>query len=144
MAPVTNIVAADEDEYAAVGESSRPLDEWSGIDGKGLDTAKITMLHCLVTGDPYDMALTLHEPAYVNEEGAIVLRMADRVLQKLAGYDAEILAQLAAELAATEDFEAEEWPVDDVYSLLSELAGLARLADSQEQALFVWMHPAQR
>lgn len=143
MALITNIVAADEDEYVALGESMRPLDEWSGIDGRGLDTAKVTMLHCLVTGDQYDLSLTHHEPAYVAEEGAIVVRVADRVLDKLAAYDDEMLAHLAEELAATEDFEIEAWSVEDVHTLLVECAQLARLAESQGQSLFVWMHPAQ-
>ena len=140
---ITNIVAADEDEFAAVGESMRPMDEWSGIEGPGLDTAKITMLHCLVSADEYSVALSLHEPVYVAETGAIVLRMADSVVEKLAAYDEETLSYLATELAATEDFEVEAWAPDDVLFLLTEIAGLARLADSQGQALFVWMHPGQ-
>lgn len=119
-----------------------PLDEWSGIEGKGLDTTKITMLHCLVTGDEYDLSLSLHEPACVAEEGTIVVRIAERVLEKMAAYDAEILSQLADELAATEVFEIEAWPVEAVHTLLIDLAGLARLAESQGQALFAWLYPA--
>lgn len=143
MALVTNIVAADEDEFAAVGESMRPMDEWSGIEALGLDTAKITMLHCLVSGDVYDVALSLHEPVYVGDAGAIVLRIAGGVVDRLATHDADTLLDLAVELAATEDFEIEAWPVEDVHALLIELAGLARLAESQGQALFVWMYPEQ-
>ncbi len=142
MALITYFVAADEDEFAAVAESMCPLDEWSGIEGKGLDTTKITMLHCLVTGDEYDLSLSLHEPACVAEEGTIVVRIAERVLEKMAAYDAEILSQLADELAATEVFEIEAWPVEAVHTLLIDLAGLARLAESQGQALFAWLYPA--
>lgn len=143
MALVTNIVAADEDEFAALGESMRPMDQWSGIEGQGLDTAKITMLHCLASGDEYNVALSLYEPVYVAETGAIVIRIADGVVEKLAAYDDEMLVQFSEELAATEDFEIEAWLPENVHSLLVELAGLARLADSQGQALFVWMHPEQ-
>ena len=142
MALITYFVAADEDEFAAVAESMCPLDEWSGIEGKGLDTTKITMLHCLVTGDEYDLSLSLHEPACVAEEGTLVVRIAERVLEKMAAYDAEILSQLADELAATEVFEIEAWPVEAVHTLLIDLAGLARLAESQGQALFAWLYPA--
>ncbi|MFZ2852556.1 MAG: hypothetical protein WAZ34_00405 [Rhodocyclaceae bacterium] len=141
MALVTNIVAADEDEFIAVGESMRPMDEWSVIDGLGLDTAKVTMLHCLLTGDEYGVALALHEPVYVAESGVIVLALAGSVVDRLAALDDEVLAQLAEELAATEDFEIDEWSAEHVLALLVELAGLARLAESQGQALFVWMHP---
>ena len=121
----------------------RPMDEWSGIEAPGLDTAKITMLHCLVSGDQYDIALTFHEPVYGAETGAIVLRVADTVVEKLATYDNEMLSHLAVELAATDDFESEAWATEDVHALLLEIAGLARLADSQGQALFVWMHPGE-
>lgn len=143
MALITYVVAADEDEYAAVGESMQPLDEWSGIDGRGIDTSKVTMLHCLITGDGYDLSLSFHEPAYVADGGVIVVRLAERVLEKLAAYDDEILAQLAEELAATEDFEMEAWTVEDVHALLTEFAQLARLAESQGQSLLVWMCPMQ-
>jgi hypothetical protein len=149
LAIVVNIVAADEDEFVTLGESMRPLDQWSGIEAPGLDTGKITMLHCLVSGDEYDIALNLHEPIHVAETGAIVIRIADAVLEKLAAYNEEILSQLAVELAATKDFEVESYEgfneqleasaQESVHALLSELAGLARLADSQGQALFVWM-----
>lgn len=141
MALVTNIVAADEDEFVAVGESMSPLEQWSGIEAPGLDTAKITMLHCLVSGDQYDAALILHEPVYVAESSAIVLRIALGVIDKLAAYDDEALLAIGEELAATEDFEREAWATDDVQSLLAEIAGLARLAESQGQGLFAWMLP---
>jgi hypothetical protein len=35
----------------------------------------------------------------------------------------------------------EQWEAEDVQALVMDLADLARLADSQGQALFVWMHP---
>lgn len=143
MALVTNIVAADEDEFIAVGESMRPMDEWSAIDGLGLDTGKATMLHCLLTGDEYGVALALHEPVYVGESGVIVLALAGSVVDRLAALDDEVLTQLAEELAATEDFEIDGWSAERVLALLGELAGLARLAESQGQALFVWMHPGE-
>ena len=143
MALVTNIVAADEDEFVAVGESLSPLEQWSGIEAPGLDTAKVTMLHCLVSGDQYDAALILHEPVYVAESGAIVLRIALGVVDKLAAYDDEALLAIGEVLAATEDFENEAWATDDVQSLLAEIAGLARLAESQGQGLFVWMLPEE-
>jgi len=56
---LTNIVAAEEDEIAAIGESLRPVDEWSGIERRGIDTAKIATLHCLLTGDEFGSAEAL-------------------------------------------------------------------------------------
>ena len=141
MGILTNIVAAEEDEIAAVGESLRPVDEWSGIERRGIDTAKIATLHCLLTGDEFEQALGACEPVYFAEEGAVVLRIADEALERLATLDEDAPELVAEELAATEEYEIEQWEAEDVQALVMELADLARLAESQGQVLFVWMHP---
>ena len=141
MGILANIVAADEDELEAIGESLRPVDEWSGIEKRGVDTAKIVTLHCLLTGDEFELAAGIYEPVYVGDEGAIVLRFADEVVEKLAFLEEDALDQVAEELVATEEFEMEQWEAEEVQDLLMELAELARLAESQGQVLFVWIHP---
>jgi hypothetical protein len=142
MAILTNIVAAGEDELEAVGESEQPLDEWSGVEVRDIDTSKIATLHCLLTGDLFDDAVARYEPVYVSAaEGALVLRLADEAVARLAELDEEPLEMVASELAATEVFESEGWDEEEITEMLFELADLARLADSQGQALFVWMHP---
>jgi hypothetical protein len=138
---LTNIVAAEEDEAGEVGESLRPVDQWSGIERRGIDTAKIATLHCLLTGDEFEEAVGHYEPVYAADEGAIVLRLADEVLERLATLDEEALELVAEELAATEEYEMEQWDAEEVQALVMELADLARLAESQGQVLFVWMHP---
>ena len=141
MGILTNIVAAEEDEVAAIGESLRPVDEWSGIERRGIDTAKIATLHCLLTGDEFEEAVGAYEPVYVSDEGAIVLRLADEGLERLATLDEDALELVAEELAATEEYEMEQWDAEEVQALVMELADLARLAESQDQVLFIWMHP---
>lgn len=141
MGILTNIVAAEEDEYTAVGESLRPVDEWSGIERRGIDTAKIVTLHCLLTGDEFEEAVGSYEPIYVTDEGAVVLRLADEVLERLAALDEDALELVAVELAATEEYEMEQWETADVQAMVFELADLAQLAESQGQVMFVWMHP---
>jgi hypothetical protein len=138
---LTQIVAAEEDEYVAIGESLRPLEEWSGIERRGIDTAKIATLHCLLTGEEFDLAISAYEPVHVGGEGAVVLRLADEATERLATLDEEALELVAGELAATEDFEMEQWDPEEVLALVLDLADLARLADAQGQVLFVWMHP---
>lgn len=140
---MTYIVAAEEDEFTAVGESLRPLDEWSGIEAPGLDTVKVAILHSLLTGYPLQTALDLYEPVYVSEGETVILRMAEELMEKLAVLDEGDLENIASELAASEDFENEQWDADDVLAQLTELADLAQLAESQGQALFVWMSLAQ-
>ena len=142
MEIVTNIVAAEEEEYSSVGESACPLDEWSGIDAPGLDTVKVATLHCLLTGDSLQLALDLYEPVYVAENETVVLRIADELLEKLTELDEEAMENVASELAATDEFESEEWHAEDVLAQLTALAELAQLAESQGQVLFVWMYLA--
>lgn len=141
MGILTNIVAAEEDEFAAIGDSLHPVEEWSGLERRDIDTAKIATLHCLLTGDELEQALYVYEPLYVGVEGAMVLRLADEVVDKLASLDQDALDQVGAELAATEEFEMEQWDPDEVQDMVLELAELAQLAQSQEQSLFVWIHP---
>jgi hypothetical protein len=98
MGILTNIVAAEEDEVEAIGDALQPVDEWSGISLRDVSIAKIATLHSVLTGDLYDDAAALCEPIYISPaEGALVLRLADEIKE--------------------------------------------RLAESQEQTLFVWMHP---
>lgn len=142
MAWLVNIVAADEDEIEAVGESSQPVKEWSGIERRDLDSGKFATLHCLLSEDGLDEALALYEPVYVSYgEGAMVLRMPDRIAAKLAEFDEEALSAVAEELAATEEFELANWPEEEVQDLIMQLADLARLADAQDQHLLIWLHP---
>jgi hypothetical protein len=142
MAILVNIVAADENDVDSIGESQHPVDEWGGIEARGLDTAKIATLHCLLTGDTLEDALSAYEPVYsAGEEGPMVLRISDEVVERLAGLEEEALESVGEELAATEEFEITGWPVEEVQALVAELAALARYAEAQGQAVFVWMHP---
>jgi hypothetical protein len=147
MGVLTNIVVAEDDEIEAIGESLSPIDEWTGIELRNVDTAKIATLHSLLTGDLFDDALSLCEPVYVSaSEGALVLRLADELMERLAalgadGADDDALDAVAAELAATEEFESAGWEDDAIAAMLAELTELARLADAHGQAMFVWLHP---
>jgi hypothetical protein len=142
MSILTHIVAAEEDEIESIGESLNPIDEWSGIEMRDVDTAKIATLHCLLTGDLFDDAIGYYEPVYISAaEGALVLRLADEVMERLVELEDEAIDAVAAELAATEEFEYANWEDEAIAAMLMALAELARLAESQGQALFVWMHP---
>ncbi len=144
MGLLVNIVTADEDDIEAVGESQHPVDEWSGIEAREIDTAKLATLHCLLCDESFDEALGAYEPVYAaGDEGALVLRLPDEVTEKLALLEEEPLEQVAEELAASEEFEMTGWSGDEVHALVAQLADLARLAESQGQVVLVWMHPLQ-
>jgi hypothetical protein len=142
MGILTNIIAAEEDEVEAIGDSLQPVDEWSGISLRDVSIAKIATLHSLLTGDLFEDAAAQCEPIYISPaEGALVLRLADELKERLAGLDEEVLDEVAAELAATEEFEMAGWGEEAVLEMLIDLADLARLAESQDQTLFAWLHP---
>lgn len=142
MSTLTCIVAAEEDEVEAIGESLQPVDEWSGITLRDVGIARIATLHCLLTGDLFDDAIILYEPIYVSAaEGALVLRLSDGAMERLANLDEDALEAIAAELNATDEFESAGWEEETVAAMLAALADLARLAEAQGQSLFVWMHP---
>lgn len=142
MGILVNIVSADEEDVEAIGESQHPVVEWSGIEARDIDTAKIVTLHCLLTGEGLEDAVYAYEPVYISgDDGPVVLRIPDEIMEKLAGLEEEAIELVGEELAATEEFEMNDWPAEEVLSLVEELSALARLADSQGQALFVWMHP---
>jgi len=142
MAILTQFIAAEDDQIEAIGESLNPVEEWSGLQMRDVDTAKIATLHCLLTGDLFDDAMAHYEPVYVSDaEGALVLRLADELTAHLAALDEDVLDDVALELAATEEFEHVGWEDEAITAMLADLAGLARLAESQGQALLVWMHP---
>jgi len=71
----------------------------------------------------------------------VVLRFADEAMERLAELDEDALELVADELAATEEYEMEQWETADVQAMVFELADLARLAEAQGQVMFVWMHP---
>ena len=142
MGLLTNIITADEDEIDAIGASEHPAEEWSGIEAREIDTEKLATLHCLLTDDDFEQAQSAYEPVFVAEdEGVLVLRIPDEIAEKLALLEEEALELVGAELAATEAFEIHGWAVEEVQALVVELGELARLAESQGQAMFVWMHP---
>ena len=142
MSILTQIIAAEEDELAAIGESLNPLDLWSGIGWRDLTIARIAMLECVLTGELFDDAAARCEPVYVSpDEGALVLRLSDELMEQLAMLDEDRIELLAAELTATEAFETAGWSEDEVASMLADLGELAQLAESQGQVLFAWIHP---
>jgi hypothetical protein len=143
MGILTNIVAASDDDIAALCGSLHPIDDWDGIERRDIDATKLAVFHSLVTGDELGQALYLYEPICDNEAGLMVVRIADFVVERLVAFDEEALECIAIKLAATEEFELTEIDLDEVHDWVLAMAALAQLASSQDLSLFAWMHPLQ-
>jgi len=140
MRGMTNIVIGDTSDVDAICASLMPVEEWRGIAVRGITPAKIAMLHSILTGDTFDEVFDEYDHVYaVSEDGPWVIRVPDAPLEKLAELEEDVLAQVGAEWAASEECESEGWPVEEVQALLEELAELARAAVDQDQAMFLWM-----
>lgn len=140
MGVLVNVVVAEPDDAAAIIESSKPIEEWKGFEAKGLDQAKFAMLHALLTGELFDEALGDCGPIYAaSDEGPWLMKVPDESVERLAGLEEDALDRIGEELAATEEFEQDGWPVDEVKGIVTELADLAGMAVAQGKAIFVWM-----
>lgn len=142
---LTCVLSAEEDEYPAIAYSNMPLNEWSGVEFPGFDTSKLATLHSLLTGDSLQAALELYEPLCVVEGASetLVLRIEAELLAALVNLDEESIENVTTELAATEIFEREGVASEDLQNYLIALVDLAQLAESQAQALFVWIRLLQ-
>jgi hypothetical protein len=138
---VTHFLVAPEEDIVDIGAATQPLKSWRGIERRGVGSEKLVMLHSLLTDDAFDLAVSFYEPVYVSDEGAMVLPLAARLLDALADLDEESLETLAEELAASESFEVEGWPVDEVRDLLIDLSDLAQQAAGEELPLFARISP---
>ena len=135
-----NIVIADENDAEDIGQSSWPIEDWQGIEVRGIDLAKIATLHCLLTGQNFDEASIEYAPVFAaSEEGPWVIPFPREPMERLAALEEDALEQVGEELAATEEFERDDWPVEKTQDLLAELSELARVALEQEKSLFVWV-----
>lgn len=135
----TNIVIGDIADIEEIGESSHPIENWRGFEIRGIDTAKMAMLHAILTGQTFDEAFGEYLLAYeASEDGPWVAKIPNEPMERLAEMEDEVLEQIGEELAATEEFENEGWPVEEVQIFLAELAALAGIAIVQRKAMFIW------
>jgi hypothetical protein len=142
MGILTQIIAADESDIEAIGESLNPADEWSGVERRDIDIPMLATLHSVLTGDLFDDALVLCEPIYISpSEGAFVIRLSDYVVERLATFDEDALAAVAEELAGSQDYEMADFGADEINDWLLELAEIARPAHSEGHTFFAWLHP---
>lgn len=135
----TIFVIADEDDVIHIVNAGDPLEDWEGIEVNGINPSKMTMLHMLLTGDTYQEASSMYYATYsASEQGPWIFPIPTVVMEKLAEMEYE-LETIAEELISTEEFEEENWTLEQGEVLLSDLAASARISISEDKALFMWM-----
>lgn len=135
-----NIVIGEPDEVMAIGESLSPLEDWQGMEASGIDLEKLAMLQSLLTGQTFDEAFDEYLTLFAaSEEGPWIIRFPEAPMEKLAALEEDALERVGEELAATEEFEQDEWTAEEVQDFLMALSELAGIAVSQEKMLFIWL-----
>jgi hypothetical protein len=70
MGVLTDLILADEHEGKRIAESHYSLDEYSGIDVKGIDSVKLSTLHGILTGKTFEELFPQYDPVTeASEEG---------------------------------------------------------------------------
>ncbi len=134
------IVIGDLSESEAICQSLNPLEDWRGIESKGIGAVKIATLQALLTGQTFDEAFCEYDHAIsASEEGPWLIRLPDMLTERLAELDESALERVAEELAAAEEFERDGWPQEAVHTFLEALADLANVGLANESALFLWV-----
>lgn len=135
----TNIVIGDINDIEEIGEASSPIENWRGFEIRGIDPAKMATLHAILTGQTFDDAYGEYLLAFdASEQGPWVAKIPDEPMERLAVLEDDVLEQIGEELAATEEFERDGWPVEEVQIFLAELAALAGVAIVQRKTMFIW------
>ena len=135
----TIFVIGDREDAVAIGNAAEPMEDWQGIEVNGVDAAKMAMLHSLLTGDTFQDASSHYHSMYsASDYGPWIFPIPEIVLERLAELEDE-METVAEELAATEEFEAEGWSLEQVEIIVSDLTTLAKACLAEEKELFMWM-----
>ena len=141
MGVLTDFLVADEIDAAKVGQSFTPLEEWAGIEGKGIEHVKLGRLWALVSGATYQSSFIrefsqLHEQS---EDGPWVFRVPGKLVVAIAGLDDCRGSEISREWAKVEEFALDRWDAASVEKFLSEFRVLAQQACAQNKSLLMWM-----
>jgi hypothetical protein len=135
-----NIVIGEPSEITAIGESLSPLEDWQGMDASSLNLEKLAMLQSILSGQTFDEAFDEYRPLFTaSEEGPWLIRFPHESIRKLSELEEDALERISEELAASDEFEKDEWTADDAQDFLMVLSQLAESAVDQEKTLFIWV-----
>jgi hypothetical protein len=144
MGVLSELVAASKSEAQSVLESDSPSQNWPGIVCKGLDQIKFASLWAILSGERIQaesIVQRLNQIELVSaagENGPWVLAIPEQFrdnLADLASEEDDALRKVATTWAATDGLKG--LPIDNVISILQEIADIADLARLDETDLLL-------
>ena len=140
MGVLSDLILGSVDDIAAVPTGESPLERLGGIDIKGVDVVKLGVLHSLVTGQDFDPGLEAF-PIVLGEEsaeGPWVFVFPGELAAGLVALDSAEVKALGARWTATEEFQLDEWPEEEVQVVLSRIRECASQAIAQKRPIHLW------
>lgn len=135
----TIFVIADADDEIDIANSLNPMEDWDGVEVPGMSANKMAILHMLLNDETYLDASSMYVEVSGNLDGGPQLfPVPPSLVERLMEIEDDIDV-IAEELISTEDFEQEEWTLEQGEALLSDLVASARICVSESKSLFMWM-----
>ena len=140
MGMLTDFVIAEENDSNRIANSQYLLDEFTGIDIKGVDPVKLATLHSILSDRSFKDLLAQYNPvAEASEDGPWVFLLPNDVVQRLANLDEQQITEVASQWGKTEEFQLDRWSQNDVTAVLNNIVALTRQASVQGKRVFAWM-----
>ena len=85
MGVLSDLVIAPAGAAAAICRSTTPARDFGGVDIKGIDTIKLSLLHAQLTGEDVDSLLPAYDPIVsASDDGPWVFMLPVAFVQRLA------------------------------------------------------------
>ncbi len=148
MGILTDLFVASDGEIDDALVEEGPAQRFPTIEGKSVDTVKITSLNGIATNRNYDLARggleqllsEVTEVRDAGEEGPWVFRLPGALVSALATADEERLAEINNAWAATDEWKLDGVVTpDDIRWLVDDLAALARKARAAGKNVYLWL-----
>ncbi len=141
MGSLTELVIADIAEAADVARTLSPTEKWKGIDAEGLDQGKLSTLRSIVTNQEYedDWIDEFRFLAGNQEEGPWVFVVPDALTTGVAQFPERRLKAAAKQWARTEEFQMDEFSLEDIESRLKELYRLFQSAKAAKKSVLMYI-----
>ncbi len=146
MGVLSDIIIADRKDAASFNAAGGAhLEQWDGLESKGIDTIKLGALSQILHNRPLDdinAVATFMMNAVVDQasdDGPWVYLVPEELQLALAALDERRQQAAAEKWATTEEFALDGWLQEDVEEYFEDLVACARKARDLGKSLLLWM-----